>query len=669
MGTMVSDPRRNASALAPRGRSPVLISIVLVGFVVTLINVKGSVRLSQNKGDMLTHHEPTLPVDDRQPGAINSRVNVTDGGSETKDVQKDEDTVGAQSPHDIQEEKQQSEDEKSNQDHPPTANRTKTEKHSTVKMNQTETSIIIVNSSNPAFQLGGTVSEQRDEIPEGTTSPAEKLQAATMRSSGEYLAANHITDTGASITNSSTDTSITEGNVALQQGQVQTIIRNSSEATSTAYVSKREGPLEENSSFELVNQTKLGTFMVNSSISISYPTITERIRNYFWTASDEAKNLVPMKLWLQHVQWHSQAQLEKEWNDCNQWGNLTSLTNETCPALANRKFIMAMYSCPLQAGNRLHKFTNSMLYGILTNRTVMWRYLDKEACEIIKNDKYFNNEICETANEKGDCDKVLELQDWIPSWMEWKDRLNIGNVTKVDMTNERNYDGAIDAEPSPLVFRIGQQRNSDVAWLIWKYRSRILGLEENRRKLSDLLSRETSFLYGMLLESCFTLAESVLPELALIANSSMTATIALHSRHPKRFDYGSNLEQELRCLNETLQLTDSSRPCVLYLMTDREKTLDSLTSTIESTTNCTVVIANHTKGESYSSEHGPFAGVGYFEDLALAVNARHAMIAPHKHKKIPFRSSSGLVLELIEFRRQMEDPNTTPDSIFVCKVR
>ena len=642
---MVSDPRRNASAPAPRGRSHFLIGIALVGFVLTFVNVKGSIRLSiQENGDMLTHKEPTLPVDDRKPGAMSSRESLNDGVYEKKYFQKDEDTVGAHSPHDHQEEIEHSENEKSNQRSPLTANRTKVGEHSTIKMNQTE-NIIANKSSNPAIHVEGIVSEQRDEI-------------------------HRIT--GANISHSPTVTYLTERNVSLQQDQVQTIIRNYDDSNSTSNASKREEPLEENSKVELVNQTKIGALLVNSAISIShmsYPTITERIRNNFWEASDEAKNLVPMKLWLQHIQWHSQAQLEKEWSDCNQGGNLTSLTNETCPALANRKFIMAMYSCPLQAGNRLHKFTNSMLYGILTNRTVMWRYLDKDACEIIKNDKYFNNEICETANEKGDCDKVLELQDWIPSWIEWKDRLHIGNVIKVDVTNERNYNGTIDAEASPLIFRIGQQRNSDVAGMILKYRSRILGLEENERKLRDLLSRETSFLYGMLLESCFTLSESVLPELSLIANSSKTTTIAVHSRHPRKFDYGSNLEQELRCLNETLQSTERSRPCVVYLMTDRERTLQSLMSTIESTTACTVIIANHTKGESYSSEHGPFAGIGYFQDLALAANARHAMIAPHKHKKIPFRSSSGLILELIEFRRQMEDPNTTPDSIFVCKVR
>ena len=50
----------------------------------------------------------------------------------------------------------------------------------------------------------------------------------------------------------------------------------------------------------------------------------------------------------------------------------------------NRSFATAFYSCPLQAGNRLHHYLNSVLWAILTNRTVLWDYWNADNCEKIR---------------------------------------------------------------------------------------------------------------------------------------------------------------------------------------------------------------------------------------------------------------------------------------------
>jgi len=60
------------------------------------------------------------------------------------------------------------------------------------------------------------------------------------------------------------------------------------------------------------------------------------------------------------------------------------------------------------------------------------------------------------------------------------------------------------------------------------------------------------------------------------------------------------------------------------------------------------LVAAHDKGKSGKDEHGPFAGVGFFHDWALvSSHARSGFIGT-------FRSSSKLVLELIEFNRKLE---------------
>mmetsp|Transcript_31729 Transcript_31729/g.35979 ORF Transcript_31729/g.35979 Transcript_31729/m.35979 type:complete len:170 (-) Transcript_31729:102-611(-) len=63
-----------------------------------------------------------------------------------------------------------------------------------------------------------------------------------------------------------------------------------------------------------------------------------------------------------------------------------------------------------------------------------------------------------------------------------------------------------------------------------------------------------------------------------------------------------------------------------------------------------------TKSLSFRDEHGPRAGRGYWEDVALAIHARHGMIAFHMHhrKDNLVRTSTALVRELVEFRRLVE---------------
>jgi hypothetical protein len=187
-------------------------------------------------------------------------------------------------------------------------------------------------------------------------------------------------------------------------------------------------------------------------------------------------------------------------------------------------------------------------------------------------------------------------------------------------------------------------------------------------------------------------------------------TYFLHSRHPyNQFD-GSYIWPEQVCLqkllssrilrndthNETTTTTTTTtnattatttaaattttttlRPCTIYLMSDRILTIDLLTPIIQDEYNCRVQVANHTTTTTTTTtpsistttttktrkrkaarirpkEHGPFAGVGYWQDWALAIQARTGFISFHLQPRTFVRTSSSLMREVIEFRRVVE---------------
>ena len=62
------------------------------------------------------------------------------------------------------------------------------------------------------------------------------------------------------------------------------------------------------------------------------------------------------------------------------WHGAHVLRTETREELSKRKYAVAYYSCPQQAGNRLHAFMNSVLHAIINNRTVLYQYYDTATC-------------------------------------------------------------------------------------------------------------------------------------------------------------------------------------------------------------------------------------------------------------------------------------------------
>ena len=98
-----------------------------------------------------------------------------------------------------------------------------------------------------------------------------------------------------------------------------------------------------------------------------------------------------------------------------------------------------------------------------------------------------------------------------------------------------------------------------------------------------------------------------------------------------------------------------TKPCLYYLMSDREVTLNLLNKAIQNKTQCKVrMVGDRSQGKNFSNEHGPFAGRGYWEDVSLAIQARHGMISFHMNRRNLVRTSTAIIRELVEFRRVLE---------------
>jgi hypothetical protein len=67
-----------------------------------------------------------------------------------------------------------------------------------------------------------------------------------------------------------------------------------------------------------------------------------------------------------------------------------------------RTFMLGMYSCPDDVGNQIHELTSSLLLAMVTNRTLLWNF------------KLFHN------NNRDECDQILHMASWMPSYDEWK---------------------------------------------------------------------------------------------------------------------------------------------------------------------------------------------------------------------------------------------------------
>jgi hypothetical protein len=151
--------------------------------------------------------------------------------------------------------------------------------------------------------------------------------------------------------------------------------------------------------------------------------------------------------------------------------------------------------------------------------------------------------------------------------------------------------------------------------------------------------------------------------LAVLRNSYF-----LHSRYLSPKDKGDYIWPEHLCLTKLFpqqqkekeddqEADNPTSPCLIYRLSDQDLSVTLLTNAIRNATSCQVQTAqDKATGESFfSAEHGPFAGRGFWQDIAMASQTRRGMIAFHKRVGRSYvRTSSALIRERVEFRRVLE---------------
>jgi len=417
---------------------------------------------------------------------------------------------------------------------------------------------------------------------------------------------------------------------------------------------------------------------------------------------------VPLRVLERYKEWHGVEALRSEYRQ-RQLGK--QLGNDNNSNNKSRKYAVVFYSCPVQAGNRLHHYMTGMLWSVLTNRTMLYKYWDRDTCQNYGRD--FSQKICDSSNNATTCDAILHRAGWIPSYDEWAPRL-LSDSSSSSRQSEEPYELPFYAtHPSKIKngrYPWGPGNDQDSFGVDVKYQDRpVVIFAQTRFKITFLNSRDvrdtllhsewsrqtsdqlnslgTDFLFGSLFRYSFDLSRHMKESAAVnsvVASDaddrkststvpSVPYTVALHSRHIDEQLDGCDISREKRCMNRLLAnsirppaddqnaggVDRAPRPCVVKLMSDRQCTINEMTAWLERN-DCAVEVASHETTTDYLSEHGPFAGAGFFQDLALASTARSAFVGLS-------RSSSDLLLELIEFNRKVQawrsglDPRQLPD--------
>jgi hypothetical protein len=396
---------------------------------------------------------------------------------------------------------------------------------------------------------------------------------------------------------------------------------------------------------------------------------------------------IPLLVMQEYVRQHSDEQLRTELKECkkqfearpdsDQMRAFNPLNENDCPDLARRKFMVAYYSCPHQAGNRIHHFLNGMFWAVVSNRTLLWHYYDKETCLDIG--RGHNPHFCDLVGTEEGCQEILERSDWIASTQEWNRTLSLPpvelahwwsthlapnkkNGTRIDQRDfflrKRHPWREGDEKFAGLdnytqrVLRIGQQHSWEAVALKHDYeRAKMLRTRSARQWAENMLSLGLQFVYGMMFESAFSFTAKIRPDPNLVVDSSKVRTIGLHSRHSLSAYDGSDVSNEKRCLHDLLNGTKGL--CAVYIMSDRETTVKLLKEYTEDVLKCSAIVMETSKMDTSNKSLPAFAemggnpGEGFWRELALISSARHGFVGSG-------RSSSRLLSERMNYWSLLE---------------
>eukprot|EP00529_Nitzschia_sp_RCC80_P000962 CAMPEP_0113475110 /NCGR_PEP_ID=MMETSP0014_2-20120614/18945_1 /TAXON_ID=2857 /ORGANISM="Nitzschia sp." /LENGTH=545 /DNA_ID=CAMNT_0000368007 /DNA_START=36 /DNA_END=1670 /DNA_ORIENTATION=- /assembly_acc=CAM_ASM_000159 len=443
----------------------------------------------------------------------------------------------------------------------------------------------------------------------------------------------------------------------------------------------------------------------NSTSPSASPTVHHKVLGPATAARKRALLHLPIETMKEYVTIHSSDVLRREF----------PIQNANKKQTTDRKFLVVYYSCPHAAGNLLHDTYNQVIAGIATNRTILIKYNDHVTCQYNQLTNH-NSTRCRKANTLEDCQQSLLQQSWIPTWDEFIIPISeASSSVPVDQV-PHNVDDPFWLLKLPkrdtkytdddwshelfMTFPVFQYYVHSGVGGIWGH------APVNQQTLKDLYSLGADFLYGMLFHELFRWNPNIIPpemaaqqQVARDQSETTTSTtkIVLHSRHFDVKNKGGNIRTEIGCLKELLRSDkkitkkdDHDESCEIYLMSDREITVDNLKTHIDHRyKHCKAIVATHdmsfmtsqksqtTKTLSDSSvvgssdngthggkqqqqqqqqvvvghyaEHGVWAGMGFMQDIMLATSSLRDGFIGHC-----YRSSSQLIRELMVYDRHMD---------------
>jgi hypothetical protein len=319
-----------------------------------------------------------------------------------------------------------------------------------------------------------------------------------------------------------------------------------------------------------------------------------------------------------------------------------SLRRETPEQFRKRKFAIAYYSCPLQLGNQLFHFMNSILWAVITDRTVLYKYMDKRTCERLKEHQpmlYLSDAICQAANTVKDCDVVLERAPWLPSYDEFVDPS--WEIHRVDFWQTHWFSLSpqwirirylFDESKHMNLTKVDRIKfklvefpaltNADSTWLTKRFtRQKLLSTSGAKTRARKLTKKGLRFTYGMFFSEMFRLRDK---EFDLVneyypkpdGKESNLFSIALHSRHKLVKQKGRNIQNEGDCLDKVLANRPANHSCRVCAMSDRPLALETLKAWLEQKHHCDLIQVHHLdQTSSFSVEHGLNAGAAFVREL------------------------------------------------------
>jgi hypothetical protein len=356
----------------------------------------------------------------------------------------------------------------------------------------------------------------------------------------------------------------------------------------------------------------------------------------------------------------------------------------------------------------------SIVNNRLTNRTILWRYVTNDICHDIRVRWLYriNRHRCNvTATNPDVCHEILSRAPWIPNYDEWMERLQLqdADVFMIPLEHSSTHSSGL-ARPLDVHYR--RYPVIDIhpwAFLRLDYlieqplqRHQQLGTVYAHATLAQLAKWGSAFLFGLLWRYSFDYAPAIrqfilqqsavqqqtASELNITTSKSdrrKVLRIGVHSRHTYFKDDGCNIQHEQKCMRKLLQKyrvdTNTSVttkvPCQVTLASDRTCTILTLKRWLHDELNCTAIVTQHNSTtRAVFSEHGPFSGSGFFQDMLLAaITVKDAMVGSLEpldgHR---WRSSSELIEEAIAYHRDMvhwqagRNPMAMPDLV-ECTIK